>query len=93
MGFDLPRKRTMRYLPAGQMQLPQSEHELTITQDPEKTYHHTGQFFWGRASSWTAHTMVHSAGTGLMVPNRRVVDIDNNDDWRRAELLYKVINN
>jgi len=93
MGFDLPHKRTMRYLPTSQMQFLQPEHELSRTQDLEKTYHDTGQFYWGRASSWTEHTMIHSAGTGLIVPNWRVVDIDNDDDWKRAELLYKVINN
>ena len=37
--------------------------------------------------------MLHSAGRGLIVPNWRVIDIDNDDDWRRAELLYKAINN
>jgi len=88
-----PIQRAMRRLPTGQMQLLQPEHELTRTQDLEKTYHDTGQFYWGRANSWTAHTMIHSAGTGLIIPNWRVVDIDNDDDWKRAELLHKVINN
>jgi pseudaminic acid cytidylyltransferase len=91
--YDHPIQRAMRRLPTGQMQLLQPEHELTRTQDLEKTYHDTGQFYWARASSWTAYTMVHSAGTGLIVPNWRVFDIDNDDDWKRAELLYKAINN
>lgn len=88
-----PIQRAMRRLPTGQMQLLQPEHELARTQDLEKTYHDTGQFYWGRVSSWTTSTMLHSAGRGLIVPNWRVIDIDNDDDWRRAELLYKAINN
>ena len=41
----------MRRLPDGQMQLLWPEHELTRTQDLEKTYHDAGQFYWGRVSS------------------------------------------
>jgi pseudaminic acid cytidylyltransferase len=91
--YPHPIQRAMRCLPAGQMQLLQPEYELTRTQDLEKTYHDAGQFYWGREVSWTARTNMHSSGTGLIVPNWRVVDIDNDDDWKRAELLYKAINN
>ena len=91
--FAHPIQRAMRRLPNGQMQLLCPEHELARTQDLERTYHDTGQFYWGSASSWTSSTMLHSAGRGLIVPNWRVIDIDNDDDWRRAELLYKAINN
>lgn len=91
--YSHPIQRAMRRLPTGQMQLLQPEHELTRTQDLEKTYHDTGQFYWGRASSWTAYAMIHSAGTGLIVPSWRVVDIDTDDDWKRAEILHKFINN
>lgn len=85
-----PIQRAMRRLPTGHMQLFQPEHELTRTQDLEKSYHDTGQFYWGEASAWTAQMKMHTAGVGMVVPNWRVVDIDNADDWKRAELLYEV---
>lgn len=91
--YSHPIQRAMRRLPTGQMQLLQPEHELTRTQDLEKTYHDTGQFYWGRASSWTTYAKMHSAGTGLIVPSWRVVDIDTDDDWKRAEILHRFINN
>ena len=87
-----PIQRAMRRLPTGQMQFLQPKHELNRTQDLEKTYHDTGQFYWGTVDSWTTRKTLHSAGIGLIVPNWRVVDIDNYDDWRRAEILYKAIN-
>ena len=34
---------------------------------------------------------IHSNGVGYPIPSWRVVDIDNEDDWRRAEILKKVI--
>lgn len=89
--YSQPIQRAMRRLPTGQMQFFQPEYELSRTQDLEKSYHDTGQFYWGKASAWTARMKMHTAGVGLMVPNWRVVDIDNADDWRRAELLFEVL--
>lgn len=87
-----PTQRAMRRLPTGQMQLFAPEHELTRTQDLEKSYHDTGQFYWGKAIAWKTHMKMHTAGVGMVVPNWRVVDIDNVEDWTRAELLYEVVN-
>lgn len=28
----------------------------------------------------------------MQIENWRVVDIDNHDDWKRAEILYNLIN-
>ena len=86
-----PIQRAMRRLSTGQMQLFQPEHELTRTQDLEKSYHDTGQFYWGKVSAWKAQMNMHTDGVGMLVPNWRVVDIDNADDWKRAEHLYEVL--
>ena len=34
---------------------------------------------------------MHSQGLGLIVPGWRVVDIDTEDDWYRAELMFQVM--
>lgn len=86
-----PIQRAMRRLSTGQMQFIQPEHELTRTQDLEKSYHDTGQFYWGKASAWIARMKMHTAAVGLVVPNWRVVDIDSIDDWKRAELLFEIL--
>lgn len=90
--YSHPIQRAMRRLPSGQMQFLQPEHEIARTQDLERMYHDTGQFYWGKASAWKAHMKMHTAGIGLVVPNWRVVDIDNEEDWIRGELLYQVVN-
>ena len=86
-----PIQRAMRRFSNGKMELFQPGHELTRTQDLERSYHDTGQFYWGKSSAWKARMRMHTAGVGLVVPNWRVVDIDNLEDWRRAELLYEVL--
>jgi pseudaminic acid cytidylyltransferase len=90
--YSHPIQRAMRRLPSGQMQFLQPEHEIARTQDLERMYHDAGQFYWGKASAWKANMKMHTAGIGLVVPNWRVVDIDNEDDWIRAELLHQVVN-
>jgi CMP-N-acetylneuraminic acid synthetase len=58
----------------------------------EKSYHDSGQFYWGRASAWLEQKRMHTDGLGMTIPSWRVVDIDTMDDWKRAEDIYKVRN-
>lgn len=87
-----PIQRAMRQLSSGQMQFVNPANELTRTQDLEKTFHDSGQFYWGKSSAWLEQKKMHTDGLGMSIPNWRVVDIDSMDDWKRAEDLYKVRN-
>ncbi len=86
-----PIQRAMRRSLAGKMSLYSPEYEMTRTQDLEKSFHDAGQFYWGKASAWLEHKKMHTAGLGMPIPHWRVVDIDSEDDWRRAELLFKAL--
>lgn len=89
-----PIQRAMRMLSSGQMQFVCPENELTRTQDLEKSYHDSGQFYWGKASAWLEYRRMHTDGLGMVIPCWRVVDIDSMNDWRRAEEIFKFrINN
>lgn len=89
--YSHPIQRAMRRLPSGQMQFLHPEHETDRTQDLERTYHDAGQFYWGKASAWKARMKMHTAGVGLIVPSWRFVDVDNEDDWKRGELLHEAL--
>ncbi len=84
-----PIQRAMRRQADGRMSFIQAEHELTRTQDLEKTYHDAGQFYWGTSAAWLAQKRMHSSGMGLVVPHWRTVDIDTEEDWKRAELIFQ----
>jgi pseudaminic acid cytidylyltransferase len=86
-----PIQRAMRQLSSGQMQFIDSSSEMTRTQDLELTYHDAGQFYWGKSNAWLEHKKMHSDGVGMPIENWRVVDIDNLEDWKRAEILSEVI--
>jgi pseudaminic acid cytidylyltransferase len=60
------------------------------TQDLEKTYFDSGQFYFGSKSIWQSNKGLHSNGMPLIIPSWRVVDIDNLNDWKRAELLFQI---
>lgn len=60
------------------------------TQDLETAYYDVGQFYIGRKQSWLQQLSSHQGGKGLVIPNWRAVDIDTEEDWQRAELLYEL---
>ena len=84
-----PIQRAMRQLPSGNMEFFSPSFEMVRTQDLEKSYHDAGQFYWGKTSAWLGNRKMHTDGLGMPIPNWRVVDIDSNDDWSRAEMLYQ----
>ena len=86
-----PIQRAMRRLSNGQMQFVSPQHELVRTQDLEPTYHDAGQFYWGQAAAWLEHKKMHTDGLGMPIPSWRVVDIDTNDDWVRAENIFRSV--
>lgn len=90
-GYVHPVQRAMRQLESGQMEFIDAASELTRTQDLEETFHDAGQFYWGKATAWLAQKKMHSGGLGMIIPNWRVVDIDNLDDWKRAEILSQTL--
>lgn len=66
--------------------------QRTRSQDLDVAYHDLGQFYWGAAGNWLTDVPVVSARTrGYVIDPWRAVDIDTPEDWRRAELLYRVL--
>ena len=85
--YPHPIFRSMRQSENGKMEFIYPEYELTRTQDLERVFHDAGQFYWGRVDAWKELKKMHTDGLGMEIPSYRVVDIDTEDDWKRAELL------
>ncbi len=85
-------QRALRQLPNGLMEPFNRQYTSTRTQDLEPAYYDAGQFYWGRAQTWLEGKNVHQYGMGLVIPGWRVVDIDNEEDWQRAELMVAGFN-
>lgn len=66
------------------------EHFKSRSQDLPRALHDAAQFYWGRPEAWvTATTLFGPRSTALCIPRWRVQDIDTQDDWIRAEALFR----
>ncbi|GIU51250.1 pseudaminic acid cytidylyltransferase [Shewanella sairae] len=64
------------------------------SQDLVATYHDAGQFYWGKVEAFLdpERPVFGERGSMLVLPANRVQDIDTEEDWLRAELMYQLLN-
>ncbi len=90
--YPFPIQRALRFLPSGQLQMFWPENQNRRSQDLEDSYHDAGQFYWGRRSAWLAEKPIFSGNSApVILPRHRVQDIDTEEDWVRAEWLFKAM--
>ena len=63
------------------------EYKTTRSQDLESTYHDAGQFYWMRYKT----ALRGKNKLGFEIPIMQVQDIDTEEDWKLAELKYKLM--
>ena len=72
----------------------QPEHYQTRSQDLEKAYFDAGQFYWGTTDGFLSEKKMFSEHTiPFILPPYEVQDIDNMDDWIKAEAMFIALNN
>jgi CMP-N-acetylneuraminic acid synthetase len=89
--YSHPVQRSFRLGLHGAINFLHPEYEMSRTQDLERTYHDAGQFYWGKKDSWLMGKRMHGDGLGMVIPAWRVVDIDTEQDWKMAELIFQTI--
>ncbi len=88
--FPAPIRRAWRRNADGSAEMIWPEFNLTRSQDLEPAYFDAGQFYW-----WSRAARMHSqqglpSRYGLFeLPADQVCDIDNLDDWTRAEAIAR----
>jgi pseudaminic acid cytidylyltransferase len=90
--YAYPIQRALRLAAGGGVEMCLPEHRLTRTQDLEEVFHDAGQFYWGRRDAFLSdEPMFGPRAAPVMIPNWRVHDIDNEDDWKRAEMMFSAL--
>ncbi|ANJ55191.1 pseudaminic acid cytidylyltransferase [Pseudomonas silesiensis] len=90
--YAFPIQRAIRLNAEGRVEMFNTEHFNTRSQDLEEAYHDAGQFYWGRSDAWLQGRMIFNPGsTPVVLPRHRVQDIDTPEDWVRAEWLFKAM--
>ncbi len=89
--FDYPIQRALEFKGDHIVMCDPNQH-LTRSQDLAPAVHDAGQFYWGRRAAFLAQrSPFDGSGVGLHLPRYRCVDIDTNDDWARAELMFRAM--
>lgn len=87
-----PVQRSLRLSPDEFVAPWMPEHIWSRSQDLEPLYHDAAQFYWGRATSWAKQEPFFGPSSlGFLLPRHRVVDIDTEADWQRAELQFQLL--
>ena len=90
--FPFPIQRAIKVTQENRVEMFQSEHFNTRSQDLVEAYHDAGQFYWGKASAFKAMLPLFSeSASPYLLPRHLVQDIDTPEDWKRAELMYQVL--
>lgn len=90
--FPFPIQRAVKLTPKGRMTMFYPEHFNTRSQDLEEAYHDAGQFYWGNCTAFLREVPLFSeASAPVFLPRYRVQDIDTLEDWKRAELIYRML--
>ena len=88
--FPAPVQRALKKSNKGIVKPLDPKNEILRTQDLITTYFDAGQFYWAHKSTWKSNPNVHLGGKVIVIPKWRSVDIDDEEDWIRAEKLYKI---
>lgn len=86
--FSYPILRSYNMNENGEITWNWPEYAKTRSQDLQPAYHDSGTFYWHKVAPWLEGKV--SRG-GIVVDEDTVQDIDTEQDWRMAELKYKII--
>ncbi len=90
--FPFPIQRAFRRLSDGSLEMFQPEHRLTRSQDLEPAYHDAAQFYWGSTQAFLDGLPMFSGhSVPFLLPRRRVIDIDTQEDWEMAEMMGQIM--
>lgn len=90
--YPFPIQRAIRINRDGRVEMFNPEHFNTRSQDLEEAFHDAGQFYWGRAEAWLQGKPIFCPDAlPVALPRHRVQDIDTEEDWVRAEWLFKAM--
>ena len=90
--FAFPILRAFRLAEDGSLSFNWPEHELTRSQDLPEFYHDAGQFYWVDVEAFRASGRLIMPGTRpVILPRKRVQDLDTIEDWEAAELMGHVL--
>lgn len=90
--FSFPIQRAFYFDAHGDIEMFNKQDLTARSQDLVEAYHDAGQFYWGKASAFLNNLPMYSHfSTAYLMPRYRVQDIDTEEDWEMAQLLFNAM--
>jgi pseudaminic acid cytidylyltransferase len=90
--FSYPIQRALKINDENRVEMMWPENVLKRSQDLETAYHDAGQFYWLDIPLFENAKKIFTSNTGAIVLNEmQVQDIDNDTDWKIAELKHSIL--
>lgn len=84
--------RALELTPKNRLKMISPNHTNTRTQDLPEAYHDAGQFYWGRTEAFLkSSSRFIEQSSPIHIPRYLAQDIDTQEDWKQAELIYKAL--
>ena len=92
MAFSFPIQRALKADANDRVSMYHHEYMLTRSQDLEPAYHDAGQFYWMNIKACLQKNKILTDNSGsLILSELEGQDIDNETDWKLAELKYELL--
>jgi len=89
--MPFPIQRTFKLNDNGRCEMFTPEHYNTRSQDLEEAYQDAGQFYWSKIGQKSDEIFFGKDSIPIILPRYLVQDIDTLEDWKRAEIMYRVL--
>lgn len=90
--YPYPIYRSLKISEDGRLQMIWPDYMNVRSQDLSEAYHDAGQFYWTDAQKYLIEKKIFSKdAVPVVLPRYLVQDIDTDEDWQRAEAMYKVL--
>ncbi len=89
--YEYPIWRSFRITKDNRCEMFWRENFPKRSQDLEEAYHDIGQFYWERVGVKNDDIPFGKNSIPIKIPRYLVQDIDTLEDWKRAEVMYKVL--
>lgn len=86
--YSFPIQRSLRLSEKGMIKMVSPEYKNSRTQDLERTFHDAGQWYWMKKNVNSLYT---ESSKVIIMSEMYAQDIDTHEDWKLAELKYKLL--
>jgi len=87
---DCQPERSLTRAEDGSMRMHMPQHYGLGTQDLTSTWRDAGQFYWGKREAFEMDLPIYGPwAIGFALPKYRAIDIDNEEDWQLAAMVWR----